>query len=159
MAFHEINWYCDTDYMKDVWEKCGRKQKTLHDPNISEFMQPLLTVFDAAVKEVKYKIGIMQVVNDRTTLVTNNWKSVYVWGFDPFYVNINGWKVHSAICDATNQHLHISGPHLAVYTSLKFEALKLGYDKYWGKSQVNRKVVTTQEVFGGNVRTDNVDVM
>lgn len=158
MALHEINWYCDTDYMKDVWEKCGRKQTTLHDPNINEFMQPLLTVFDAAVKEMKYKIGIMQVINDRTTPVTDNWKAVYVWGFDPFHVNINGRKVHSAICDVTKP-IDIVNPHLAVYTSLSFEALKLGYDKYWGKSQINRKVVTAQEVFGGNVRTDDIDVM
>jgi hypothetical protein len=158
MAFHEINWYCDTDYMKDVWEKCGRKQTTLKDPNISEFMQPLLTVFDNALKEKKYKLGIMQIVNDKTTVSGPNWKSVYVWGFDPFHVSINGWKVHSAICDVTKP-IDIVGPHLAVYTNLKFEALKLGYDKYWGKSQVQRKVVTTQEVFGGNVRTDNIDVM
>ena len=158
MAFHEINWYCDTDYMKDVWEKCGRKQTTLKDPNINEFMQPLLTVFDNALKEKKYKLGIMQIVNDKTTVSGPNWKSVYVWGFDPFHVSINGRKVHSAICDVTKP-IAIIGPHLAVYTNLKFEALKLGYDKYWGKSQVNRKVVTTQEVFGGHVRTDNVDVM
>ena len=65
MVYSEINWYCDTDYMMNVWNKCGQKGTTLKDPNISEFVKPLLTVFDAAVKERKDQIGILQRVNNK----------------------------------------------------------------------------------------------
>lgn len=46
-----------------------------------------------------------------------------------------------------------------MYTSLEYNALKLGYDKYWGQNSVNRKVVTTKEVFGAHVRTDDLNIM
>ncbi|MDA7548892.1 hypothetical protein N8774_00430 [Gammaproteobacteria bacterium] len=159
MAYSEINWYCDTDYMMNVWNNCGQKGTTLKDPNINEFVKPLLTVFDDAVKEKKYKIGILQRVNNKEEYVGKNWKSAYIWGFDPFYVKINGDRnVHGAICDVTKP-LSIEGPHLAVYTSLDYNALALGYTKYWGQNSVNRKVVTTKEIFGAHVRTDDLDVM
>jgi hypothetical protein len=158
MAFSEINWYCDTDYMLDVWEKCGHKPTTLKDPNISEFVKPLLTVFDAAVKEKKYQIGVLQRINSKEEYVGKNWKSAYIWGFDPFYVKINGDKVHAAICDVT-EPLSIEGAHLAVYTSLDYNALALGYNKYWGQNSARRKVVTTKEIFGAHVRTDDLNIM
>tara|TARA_A200000159_G_C7291967_1_gene326120 strand:+ start:77 stop:553 length:477 start_codon:yes stop_codon:yes gene_type:complete len=158
MGFSEINWYCDTDYMLNVWENCGRKPTTLKDKNISEFIKPLASAFKDAFHEEKYKLGILQRVTNKEEDVGSNWKSAWIWGVEPFHLEINGHKMHGALIDATKPRT-IKGIHLAVYTSLHYEGLKVGYDNWWGVPTMRRRKVTAKEVFGGYVRRDELDVV